>query len=225
MRRTSLILFTAAALAVPRPAAALFGGGGGVVFDPKAAARNVAKVAQLVEQARAMEARLEQLDRVLADANGLLERPGDEVLDQAAATLQSAAAEDNSLAAWRDVLPLSIPAGSITVDDLPRRASSVREHLRERVATTEAALASLEDKRRQVTRELAKVVAASGDAEGPKAAQQATNQLQALLIAERARLTTLSALRDRLAADARLADEAHDAASAALRNESNQENP
>ena len=55
-------------------------------------------------------------------------------------------------------------------------------------------------------------MAASNAAPGPKAAQQATNDLHAIVAAEQARLETLRAMRQRLAADAEAAGQASRAA-------------
>ena len=65
--------------------------------------------------------------------------------------------------------------------------------------------------------EVAAVVTASNDAPGGKAAQQATNQLHAVVAAEQAKLEALRAMRARLAADARGAEQAEEAAADALR--------
>ena len=71
--------------------------------------------------------------------------------------------------------------------------------------------------RQAVTAEVASVVDAGNAAEGPKAAQQATNQLQAILSAEQAKLQALKTMRARLAADADAAVQAEEAAAEAVR--------
>ena len=216
-RRAALALATAGVLAAaPRPAFALFGIGD-IVSDPLAQAKNVEKVAQMLLQLEQMARQLEQLQAQLADLGSLLDDPGGDAFARAGEVMDGLTALQQTLDRWQDALPADVDPQTITVNDLPARNAEVRAYLQDRLAQVEASLSALEQDREGVTVEVAAVVQAGNAAEGPKAAQQAANQLQAILAAEQAKLQALRTMRARLAADADAAVQAEEAAAEAVR--------
>jgi conjugal transfer/entry exclusion protein len=216
-RHAAVVLAAAGVLAAsPRPAFALFGIGD-VVSDPWAQAKNVEKVAQLLLQLEQMATQLEQLQRQLADLGSLLDDPGGDAFERAGQVMDGLTALQQTLDQWQDTLPAEVDPRSITMNDLPQRNAEVRAYLQDRLQKADASLAALEEGREAVTAEVASVVEAGNAAEGPKAAQQAANQLQAILSAEQAKLQALKTMRARLAADADAAVQAEEAAAEAVR--------
>ena len=217
-RCIALVALAAAGVlaAHPRPASALFGVGD-VVSDPWAQAKNVEKVAQMLLQLEQMARQLQQLQAQVEDLGSLLDDPGGDAFERAGHAMDALTAMQQTLDRWRDALPAEVDPQSITMNDLPERNARTRAYLQDRLAQAEASLAALEQDREGVTVEVAAVVGASNGAEGPKAAQQAANQLQAILAAEQAKLQALRAMRGRLRADADAAVQAEEAAAEAVR--------
>ena len=214
-----VLLAAAAAIvlaAAPRPASALFGVGD-VVSDPLAQAKNVEKVAQLALQLEQLAEQLRQLEAQLADLDGLLADPGGDAFGRAGGAAEALTAVGRTLDEWHDELPPELDPASVTIDQLPERAAATRAYLRRRAADAEAALAAVEADRPGVAAEVASVVGAGNAAEGPKGAQQAANQLQAILAAEQSKLQALRLMRARLAADADAAQQGDEAAAEAVR--------
>jgi uncharacterized protein YlxW (UPF0749 family) len=164
-----------------------------------------------------MATQLEQLQRQLADLGSLLDDPGGDAFERAGQVMDGLTALQQTLDQWQDTLPAEVDPQSITVNDLPQRNAEVRAYLQDRLQKADASLAALEEGREAVTAEVASVVEAGNAAEGPKAAQQAANQLQAILSAEQAKLQALKTMRARLAADADAAVQAEEAAAEAVR--------
>ena len=217
LRNAAVALAAAGVLATsPRPAFALFGIGD-IVSDPLAQAKNVEKVAQMLLQLEQMARQLEQLQAQLADLGSLLDDPGGDAFARAGEVMDGLTALQQTLDRWQDALPADVDPQTITVNDLPARNAEVRAYLQDRLAQVEASLSALEQDREGVTVEVAAVVQAGNAAEGPKAAQQAANQLQAILAAEQAKLQALRTMRARLSADADAAVQAEEAAAEAVR--------
>jgi conjugal transfer/entry exclusion protein len=219
-RNPRLLVIALAAAGVlattPRPTFALFGVGD-VVSDPWAQAKNVEKVAQMLLQLEQMARQLEQLQAQLADLGSLLDDPGGEAFERAGEVMDGLTAMQQTLDQWQDALPAELDPESITVNDLPEHNARVRAYLQDRLVQVEASLSTLEQDREGVTVEVAAVIQAGNAAEGPKGAQQAANQLQAILAAEQAKLQALRAMRSRLAADGDAAAQAEEAAAEAIR--------
>ena len=219
-RRNRTLAVAAAAVgllaACPRPASALFGIGD-VISDPWAQAKNAEKVAQMLLQLQQMAQQLQQLQAQVEDLGSLLDDPGGDAFGRAGQALDALTQVQQTLDRWQAELPADLDPQAVTIDSLPERNAQVRAYLRDRVEQAEASLAAVEEGRQGVTLEVASIVQASNAAAGPKAAQQAANQLQAVLAAERSKLQALRAMRGRLAADADAARQAQEAASEAVR--------
>ena len=209
--------FTAATIAAttlmlaPRPAHALFGIGD-IVLDPEAIVKNTLKVTAMLEELAEMQRQLDALRRQIEDLSGLLSDPGGDAAERAGRALDELTRLDATLSDWADRLRLD---PEVARGELPQHQARIRGYMQERVETFDAALQELEDQRRETAGQTAVIVDASNGAEGPKAAQQATNQLHAVLSAEQARLETLRAMRHRLAADVEAARQASRAAAEA----------
>ena len=209
--------FTAATIAAttlmlaPRPAHALFGIGD-IVLDPEALVKNTLKVTAMLEELAEMQRQLDALRRQIEDLSGLLSDPGGDAADRAGRALDELTRLDATLSDWADRLRLD---PEVARGELPQHQAKIRGYLQERVETFDAALQELEDQRRETAGQTAVIVDASNGAAGPKAAQQATNQLHAVVAAEQARLETLRAMRHRLVADVEAARQASRAAAEA----------
>ena len=211
MNRTHLAAAAVAACSLmlaPRPASALFGVGD-VVLDPEALAKNALKVVAMLEELAEMQRQLEALKKQIEDLGSLLDDPGGDAAGRAAQALDELTRLDATLDDWAGRLRLD---PEVARGGLPQHQAQVRGYLQERVETLDGALRNLEDQRRETAGQTALIVDASNDAAGPKAAQQATNQLHAVVAAEQARLETLRAMRHRLAADVEAARQAGRAA-------------
>lgn len=193
------------------PASALFGIGD-VVWDPAAEIKNVAKIAAMLDELQQMRRQYEQLRQQIEDLSGLLDDPGGDAFDRAGDALDALTQLDSTLDDWRERLPIDVEPDDIARGDMPAHQSQVRAYLRERIARADTALATVEAERDRVSAEVSSLVSASNDAPGPKAAQQAANQLQAVMTAERAKLQALRAMRHRLQADIDAARQATQAA-------------
>jgi conjugal transfer/entry exclusion protein len=216
-QRLAMLLAAVAIFAsTPRPAFALFGIGD-VISDPWAQAKNVEKVASLLLQLQQMEQQLDQLRAQLADLDGLLDDPGGDAFERAGEVMDGLTALRATLDRWQDALPAEVDPQTMTVNDLPAHNAKVREYLQDRLVQTESSLAVVEENRQAVTIEVAAIVQAGNAAEGSKSAQQAANQLQAILTSEQAKLQALKTMRSRLAADADAAAQAEEAAAEAVR--------
>lgn len=202
---------TATLMLLPRPAAALFGVGD-IVLDPEALAKNTAKVASMLQELAEMQRQLESLKKQIQDLGTLLDDPGGDAVERAGQALDELTRLDATLSDWTSRLPIELEPGDVARGELPARQAEIRGYLRERVASLDTALGQLEDQRRETMGQVAAVVAASNEAPGEKAAQQATNQLHAIVAAEHARLETLRAMRHRLEADVQAARQASRAA-------------
>ena len=164
-----------------------------------------------------MEQQLDQLRAQLADLDGLLDDPGGDAFERAGQVMDGLTALRATLDRWQDALPAEVDPQTITVNDLPAHNARVREYLLDRLVQTESSLAVVEENRQTVTLEVAAIVQAGNAAEGSKSAQQAANQLQAILTSEQAKLQALKTMRSRLAADADAAAQAEEAAAEAVR--------
>ena len=192
-------------------------GVGDIVSDPLAQAKNVEKVAQMLLQLEQMARQLQQLRAQVESLGSLLNDPGGAAFGRAAQAMNSLTRLQQTLDRWQRELPADPESGTITIDALPEHTARSRAYLRERLAGAEAALSAVEQDRDRVTAEVSVNVEAGNAAPGPKAAQQAGNQLQALIASEQAKLQALRAMRGRLAADADAAGQADEAAAAAVR--------
>lgn len=195
----------------PRPAAALFGVGD-IVLDPQALVKNTLKVSAMLEELAEMQRQLEGLKRQIEDLAGLLDDPGGDAAERAGRALDDLTRLDATLDDWAERLTLN---PDVARGGLPEHQAQIRAHLQQRVQTFDTALTNLDAERRETTMQVGIIVSASNEAPGEKAAQQATNQLQAVLAAEHARLQTLRAMRHRLAADIEAARQASRAAAEA----------
>ena len=212
MKKHLVIVSAAAVLLVaPRPASALFGVGD-VVWDPAAEIKNAAKVAAMLQELAQMKAQLERLKQQIENLGNLMSDPGTDAFGRAGAAMNELTRLQQTLDAWTTRLRINVQPGDVPRGGLPQRQAKIRGYLRERTATLDSALTQVEQQRRQTAGQVATVVAASNAAPGPKAAQQATNDLHAIVAAEQARLETLRAMRQRLAADAEAAGQASRAA-------------
>lgn len=206
-----------AILSTASPASALFGIGD-VVWDPAAEIKNVAKIAAMIDELQQMRRQYEQLRQQIEDLSGLLEDPGGDAFGRSGDALDALTRLDATLDDWRERLPIDVEPGDIARGEMPAHQARIRAYLRERIDTADTTLATVEAEREQLAMEVASLVAASNDAPGPKAAQQAANQLQAVLTAEQAKLQALRAMRHRLQADVDAARQAgHAAVEADLR--------
>ena len=217
VRLAALAAASVAALAAcPPPALALFGVGD-VVSDPSAKAKNVQKVAAMLAELQEMARQLDLLQRQVADLGPAVDDPGGDGFDRAGQAMAALTAQQQTLARWSAQMPADADPQSVTIDALPARTAQARAYLKDRVAGAEASLATVEQDRERVTVEVAATVRASNAAEGPKAAQQATNDLQAIAAAEQAKLEALRAVRNRLRVDRDATAQAEEAAAEAVR--------
>ena len=201
----------AALLAVPRPALALFGAGD-VVWDPAADVKNAAKVTAMLQELAEMKRQLDQLRREIQSLGSPVADPGGDAFGRAGAALEGATNLRHTLDDWKARLPIDVKPDDVPRGGLPEHQAELRRYLTERTAAVDSALKQIEQQRRQTTEQVAAVVSASNGAAGPTAAQQATNDLHAIVAAEQARLEALRALRHRLDTDAEAARQAGRAA-------------
>ena len=204
------------AVATPRPAYALFGVGD-IISDPLAQAKNVEKVAQMILQLEQMATQLRQLQAQIESLGSLLNNPGDGAFERAGQAMNALTRMQQTLDHWQTDLPTDLDPQTVTIDQLAPRMAKVRAYLQDRLTEVEASLAAVEANREQVTTQVAATVRASNAAQGPKAAQQAANQLQAILSAEQSKLQALRAMRTRLRVDADAAGQAEEAAAESVR--------
>ena len=216
-----LTLAAAAMLAVPRPAAALFGVGD-VVFDPANFAQHVQILREHVEQAERLRQQVEQTERMLRDLD--LSRL-DETLTQMGRVHDTLERIADSLGPLDTRFPHDWNTGDGAGVDgdpwspgetlTPRQAEWRAEH-RTRATQLVGLHAQVGRSIASTQQRVGELVEASGSAEGQLAAQQATNELLAVQVQQLQELQALEVAALRAELEAVAADVSEDEYNAQL---------